>query len=185
LQGSCVYIITRARNPLAVVQERSQGKLLTLCKADPRLLHPVRLQQARVLLMTFVLEPLLACKLNTLLSSATIQPFQGFIDLELFMALQLRWKEITTSKMWHLGRHARRKRFWCKLHEVFYSSVVMHKSRAPIVPCKYVDWKYYEDMKNPFFNEAMDKCKEMGLYDIMGFRYDWNEEILGQFHSSL
>jgi hypothetical protein len=77
------------------------------------------------------------------------------------------------------------RRFWCKLHEDFYSSVVMRKSHAPIVPCKYVDWKYYEDMKDPFFNEAMDKCKEMGLYDIMGFRYDWNEEILGQFHSSL
>ena len=25
----------------------------------------------------------------------------------------------------------------------------------------------------------------MGLYDIMGFRYDWNEEILAQFHCSL
>ena len=36
------------------------------------------------------------------------------------------------------------RRFWCKLHEDFYSSVVMRKSRAPIVPCKYVDWKYYE-----------------------------------------
>ena len=109
LQGSCVHVIVRARNPLGAVQERSQGKLLTLCKADPRLLHPVRLQQVRVLLMTFVLEPLLTCKLNTLLSSATIQAFQGFIDLELFLALRLRWKEITTSKMWHLGRHARRK----------------------------------------------------------------------------
>ena len=31
----------------------------------------------------------------------------------------------------------------------------------------------------------MNKCKEMGLYDIMGFRYDWNEEVLGQFHCSL
>jgi hypothetical protein len=64
------------------------------------------------------------------------------------------------------------RRFWCKLHEDFYSSVVMRKSRAPIVHCKYVDWKYYENMKDPFFNEAMAKCKEMGLYDIMGFRYD-------------
>ena len=24
----------------------------------------------------------------------------------------------------------------------------------------------------------------MGLYDIMGFRYNWNQEILAQFHSS-
>jgi len=52
----------------------------------------------------------------------------------------------------------------------------MRKSHAPIVPCKYV-----ENMNDPFFNEAIAKCKEMGLYDIMGFRYDWNEEILAQF----
>ena len=51
------------------------------------------------------------------------------------------------------------RRFWCKLHEDFYASVVMRKSSAPIVPCKYVDWKYYEDMNDPFFNEAITKCK--------------------------
>jgi hypothetical protein len=28
------------------------------------------------------------------------------------------------------------------------------------------------------------KCKEYGLYDIMGFRYNWNKEILAQFHGS-
>jgi hypothetical protein len=77
------------------------------------------------------------------------------------------------------------RRFWCQLHQDFYSSVAMRKSRAPIVPCMYVDWKYYEDMNDPFFNEDIAKCKEMGLYDIMGFRYDWNEEILAQFFSSL
>jgi len=59
LQGSCVHVIVRGRNPLGAVL-RSQGKLLTLCKANPQLLHPVQLQQARVLLMTFVLKPLLA-----------------------------------------------------------------------------------------------------------------------------
>ena len=34
LQGSCVHVIARARNPLAAVQERSQGKLPTSCKVD-------------------------------------------------------------------------------------------------------------------------------------------------------
>jgi hypothetical protein len=76
------------------------------------------------------------------------------------------------------------RRFWCQLHQDFYSSVVMRKGKAPIVPCKYVDWAYFEKL-NPFFNQAIAKCKEFGLYDIMGFRYDWNEEILAQFHSSL
>jgi len=40
LQGSCVHIIVQGRNPLGVVL-RSQGKLLTFCKAEPWLLHPV------------------------------------------------------------------------------------------------------------------------------------------------
>jgi hypothetical protein len=61
--------------------------------------------------------------------------------------------------------------FWCQLHQDFYSSVVLHKGKAPIVPCKYVDWAYFEKLNNPFFNQAIAKCKEFGLYDIMGFRY--------------
>jgi hypothetical protein len=77
------------------------------------------------------------------------------------------------------------RRFWCQLHQDFYFSVVMRKGKAPIVPCKYVDWAYFEKLNDPFFNHAIAKCKEFGLYDIMGFRYDWNEEILAQFHSSL
>jgi hypothetical protein len=77
------------------------------------------------------------------------------------------------------------RRFWCQLHQDFYSSVVLRKDKAPIIPCKYVDWTYFEKLNDPFFNQAIAKCKEFGLYDIMGFRYDWNEEVLAQFHSSL
>jgi hypothetical protein len=77
------------------------------------------------------------------------------------------------------------RRFWCQLHQDFYSSVVLRKGKAPIVPCKFVDWAYFERLDDPFFNEAIAKCREFGLYDIMGFWYDWNEEILAQFHSSL
>jgi hypothetical protein len=44
---------------------------------------------------------------------------------------------------------------------------------------------YFEKLNDPFFNQAIAKCNEFGLYDIMGFRYDWNEEILAEFHSSL
>jgi hypothetical protein len=31
------------------------------------------------------------------------------------------------------------RRFWCQLHQDFYSSVVLSKGKAPIVPCKYMD----------------------------------------------
>ncbi|RLN25650.1 hypothetical protein C2845_PM07G09950 [Panicum miliaceum] len=70
------------------------------------------------------------------------------------------------------------RRFTCKLHQDFYSSIVLHKDKAPIIPCKYVDCAYFERLDDPFFNQAIAKCKEFGLYDIMGFQYDWNEEIL-------
>lgn len=30
----------------------------------------------------------------------------------------------------------------------------------------------------------IDKCREFGLRDIMGFKYDRNMEILAQFHCS-
>jgi hypothetical protein len=63
--------------------------------------------------------------------------------------------------------------------------VVLRKGKAPIVPSKFVDWAYFERLDDPFFNEEIAKCREFGLYDIMGFRYDWNEEILAQFHFSL
>jgi hypothetical protein len=80
-------------------------------------------------------------------------------------------------------------RFWCDFHRDFYQSVICNlklasKNMAPIVPMRYIDWKYYEELNNTVFNSIIDKCKEVGLYDIMGFRYNWNKEILAQFHCS-
>jgi hypothetical protein len=46
---------------------------------------------------------------------------------------------------------------------------VLKGSEAPIVPCKYVDWPYFEKLNDPYYNAAMEICKEFGLYDIMGF----------------
>jgi hypothetical protein len=61
------------------------------------------------------------------------------------------------------------RRFCCQLHQDFYSFVVLCKGKAPTVPCKYVDWAYFEKLNDPFFNQAITKCKEFGLHDIMGF----------------
>jgi hypothetical protein len=55
---------------------------------------------------------------------------------------------------------------------------------VPIVKMRYIDWKYYEELNNIVFNSVIEKCKEVGLYDLMGFRYNWNKEILPQFHCS-
>jgi hypothetical protein len=80
-------------------------------------------------------------------------------------------------------------RFWCDFHRDFYQSVIRNpklaaKNMAPILQMRYIDWKYYEELNNTVFNSVIDKCKEVGLYYIMGFRYNWNKEILAQFHCS-
>ena len=108
-QGNCVLVIVQARNLLGAAQGRSQGKLPTSCKVNMCLLHPVRIQQGGALLMTYVPVLLLVCKLNTLLSSAPTHTFQGSRDPELFLDSKLRWKETIISRMWLLGRLARRK----------------------------------------------------------------------------
>jgi len=109
LQGNCVLVNVQARNPLEAAQERSQEKLLTSCKVDPHLLHHEQAQQGGALLMTYVLVLLLVYKLSSLLSSATIQTLQGSCDLEWFLVFRLWWQETITSRMWLLGRLARKK----------------------------------------------------------------------------
>jgi len=74
--------------------------------------------------------------------------------------------------------------FWCQLHLDFYMTIVLKGSEASI-PCKYVDWPYFEKLNDPHYNATMEICKEFGLYDLMGFRYNWNTKILAPFLSSL
>jgi hypothetical protein len=80
-------------------------------------------------------------------------------------------------------------RFWCDFHRDFYQAVIRNtklaaKNMVPIVKMRYIDWKYYEDLNNTVFNSVIEKCKDVGLYDLMGFRCNWNKEILAQFHCS-
>jgi hypothetical protein len=53
------------------------------------------------------------------------------------------------------------------------------KNKVPVVQMKYIDWKYYEELNNHVFNEVIYKFKQVGLFDLMGFRYNWNKEIFG------
>jgi hypothetical protein len=79
-------------------------------------------------------------------------------------------------------------RFWCDFHIGFYQTVIRNpklaaKNMVPIVKMRYIDWKYYEDLNNTVFNSVIEKCNEVGLYDLMGL-YNWNKEILAQFYCS-
>jgi hypothetical protein len=49
---------------------------------------------------------------------------------------------------------------------------------------KYIDWDHIESMNTPDSQRVIDTMTEHGLKDIMGFQYDWNREILAQFHAT-
>jgi hypothetical protein len=90
---------------------------------------------------------------------------------------------------WYLKGEGLEARVWCDFHRDFYQTVIRNpklvaRNMMPIVKMRYIDWKYYEDLNNTVFNSVIEKCKEVGLYDLMWFRYNWNKEILTQFHCS-
>lgn len=38
---------------------------------------------------------------------------------------------------------------------------------------------------NRDFDNIIEGCKERGVYDLMALQYDWNEEVICQFYSTL
>ncbi|RLM81004.1 putative copia-like retroelement [Panicum miliaceum] len=74
-------------------------------------------------------------------------------------------------------------RFQTKFHQDFYESAILSK-KYKVARSQYVDWQKYEDMEDPIFDEIIDACKKKHVYKIMGFKYDWNNEIIAQFYAT-
>ena len=73
-------------------------------------------------------------------------------------------------------------RFWSVFHYNFYSSVILNKNK--ITPMKWVDWDHFEQIQMSEVQEVLDLVDMHGMKDLMGFRYDWNVEVLSQFHAT-
>ena len=74
-------------------------------------------------------------------------------------------------------------RFWSVFHYNFYSSVILNKNK--IIQMKWVDWDHIGRMSSPEAAEVLKLVKKHGMKDLMGFRHDWNKEVIGQFHATL
>ena len=49
---------------------------------------------------------------------------------------------------------------------------------------QYIDWEEIKEKDDPEFNKVIKACEHFGLTDIMSFQYNWNEEVLAQFHAT-
>ena len=75
-------------------------------------------------------------------------------------------------------------RFWNQFHMDFYTSVCLRPKKPHIVPMQAIDWDHIANMEVEICDRVIDACEEFGIKELMGFRYDWNTEIIAQFHAS-
>jgi hypothetical protein len=75
-------------------------------------------------------------------------------------------------------------KFWNEFHSNFYASMIFNSRKSKIVKMQYVDWEEIKDKDDPEFNKVIKACEHFGLTNIMSFQYNWNEEVLAQFHAT-
>jgi hypothetical protein len=73
-------------------------------------------------------------------------------------------------------------RFWNVFHSNFYATAILTKPRGKISKMQFIDFSELEERSE--FATAIKTCDHFQLTDIMSFRYDWNREILAQFHDT-
>jgi hypothetical protein len=75
-------------------------------------------------------------------------------------------------------------RFWTFFHQDWYRSVLYLKS-SPVVKQQYVDIEYLRNKNDMHFNMILEACDLHGITDLLKFRYNWNQEIISEFYSTL
>ena len=50
---------------------------------------------------------------------------------------------------------------------------------------KWIDFNYTTIKNDPNFNDVIENCESKKLKHILGFKYDWSDEIICQFYATL
>ncbi len=75
-------------------------------------------------------------------------------------------------------------RFWNQFHMEFYTSVCLHPKNPHIAPMHAIDWDHMASMEMTVCDSVIEACEAFGLREIMAFQYNWNIEVIAQFHAS-
>jgi hypothetical protein len=62
---------------------------------------------------------------------------------------------------------------------------VLYPKSSPVVKQQYVDIEYMRNKKDTLFNRVLEACDLHGITDLLQFRYNWNQEIIYEFYSTL
>jgi hypothetical protein len=54
-----------------------------------------------------------------------------------------------------------------------------------VVEAKRVNWEWMKNKRNRYFGDIKEACDTLELNNRMSFKYEWNNEIICQFYSTL
>jgi hypothetical protein len=75
-------------------------------------------------------------------------------------------------------------RFHTRFQQNFYETVILTRKKH-VSEAQWVDWSHMEQQDDPIFNQIMDSCTNLHIKELMGFKFDWNKEVIAQFFSTL
>jgi hypothetical protein len=81
-------------------------------------------------------------------------------------------------------RTATDRRFWATFQQDYYATVIIKKPKITHM-AQYVDWTYMESKNDPIFTKLSTACGRQRLKELMGFRHDWNREIITHFYATV
>ena len=75
-------------------------------------------------------------------------------------------------------------RFHTTFQQDFYETVIITKER-PVSESQWVDWNHMANQNDPIFDQVIAACERTHIKRLMGFKFDWNKEIIAQFYATL
>jgi hypothetical protein len=75
-------------------------------------------------------------------------------------------------------------RFWVMFQQDYYATVIIKKLKITH-KAQYVDWEHMARKSDPVFDEVINNCERQRVKALLGFRRDWNKEIIAQFYATV
>jgi hypothetical protein len=93
-------------------------------------------------------------------------------------------KKLRDKNPYEEARTASDPRFWAKFQQDYYATVIIKKPKITH-KAQYVDWEHMARNNDPIFNEVISNYERQRVKELMGFRQDWNKEIIAQFYTTV
>jgi hypothetical protein len=65
------------------------------------------------------------------------------------------------------------------------STSMMSSGPPSRVETVWVNWEWMTARRHSTFNKIKATCDELGMIEMMSFKYHWNKEIICQFYATL